>query len=171
MLAFTSDYMPKHSWRKTILLLSKLRLGLYGILELACPVSSKLPSTTLFLILLFGFSKRVNVIDAKKKKSGVQPVGFVETTGRAVSTRVLKRVKARHLWTNLALSCVAGTHSFEKQYKNRLMQNQAMEITAGWAMRHRAILGDFASPGSQIAMETSIIRCRIARFCFSVTGL
>ena len=64
---------------------------------------------------------------------------------------------ARHLWTNLALSCVAGTHSFEKQYKNRLMQNQAMEITAGRAMRHRAILGDFASPDSQIAIETGII--------------
>ena len=60
---------------------------------------------------------------------------------------------------------------FRKQYKNRLMQNQAMEITAGRAMRHRAILGDFASPDSQIAMETSIIGCRIARFCFSVTGL
>ena len=31
--------MPKHSWRKTILdlLLSKLRLGLSGILELAGP--------------------------------------------------------------------------------------------------------------------------------------
>ena len=126
-------------------------------------VSSKIPSTTLFLILLFGpgFSKRVNVIDAKKKKSGVQP-------SKQHSTGVLK---ARHLWTNLALSCVAGTHCFEKQYKNRLMQNQAMEITAGRAMRHRAILGDFASPDSQIAMETSIIGCRIARFCFSVTGL
>ena len=51
------------------------------------------------------------------------------------------------------------------------MQNQAMEITAGRAMRHRAILGEFASRDSQIAMETSIIGCRIARFCFSVTGL
>ena len=29
--------MPKHSWRKTILLLSKLRVGLSGILELAGP--------------------------------------------------------------------------------------------------------------------------------------
>ena len=38
------------------------------------------------------------------------------------------------------------------------MQNQAMEITAGRAivMRHRAILGDFTSADSQIAMETSI---------------
>ena len=100
----------------------------------------------------------------KKRRSTCR----IRRNNTAVSTGVLK---ARHLWTNLALSCVAGTHSFEKQYKSRLMQNQAMEITAGRAMRHRAILGDFASPDSQIAMETSIIGCRIARFCFSVTGL
>ena len=75
------------------------------------------------------------------------------------------------LWTNLALPCVAGTQSFEKSYENRLMQSQAMEITAGRAMQHRAILCDFASPDSQIAMETSISGCRMARFCFTVAGL
>ena len=107
------------------------------------------------------------MIDAKKKKKR-RSTCRIRRNNTAVSTGVLK---ARHLWTNLALYA-AGTHSFEKQYKNRLMQNQAMElITAGRAMRHRAILGDFASPDSQIAMETSIIGCRIARFCFSVTGL
>ena len=42
------------------------------------------------------------------------------------------------------------------------MQNQVMEITAGRAMRHRAILDHFASPDTQMAMETSIIGCRIA---------
>ena len=104
----------------------------------------------------------------QRKKKKQRSTCWIRRNNTAVSTGVLK---ARHLWTNLALSCVAGTHSFEKQYKNRLMQNRAMEITAGRAMRHRAILGDFASPDSQIAMETSIIGCRIARFCFSVTGL
>ena len=162
--------MPKHSWRKTILLLSKLRLGLYGILERAGSrpiVSSKIPSTTLFLILLFGFLKE-SQHDRCKEKEKRRSTCRIRRNNTAVSTGVLK---ARHLRTNLALSCVAGTHFFEKQYKNRLMQNQAMEITAGRSMRHRAILGDFASPDSQIAMETSIVGCRIARFCFSVTGL
>ena len=166
-----NDCMPKHSWRKTILLLSKLRLGLYGILELAWSRLSlrKYPPRHFSWFCCLGFSKRVNVIDAKKKKSGVQPVGFVETTQQWA---LESSKQGTLLWsTNLALSCVASTHSFEKQYKNRLMQNHAMEITAGRAMRHRAILGDFASPDSQIAMETSIIGCRIARFCFSVTGL
>ena len=107
------------------------------------------------------------MIEAKKKKSGVQPVGFVETTQQGA----LESSKQGTHGQILALPCVAGTQSFEKQYKNRLLQNQAMEITAGQAMRHRAILCDFASPDSQIAMETSIIGCRIARFCFSVTGL
>ena len=130
-------------------------------------VSSKIPSTTLFLILLFGFLKKSQRDRCKEKKKR-RSTCRIRRNNTAVSTGVLK---ARHLWTNLALSCVAGTHSFEKQYKNRLMQNQAMEITAGRAMQHRAILGDFASPDSQIAMETSIIGCRIARFCFSVTGL
>ena len=130
-------------------------------------VSSKIPSTTLFLILLFGFLKK-SQRDRSKEKQKRRPTCRIRRNNTAGSTGV---VKARHLWTNLALPCVAGTHSFEKQYKNRLMQNQAMEITAGRAMRHRAILGDFASPDSQIAMETSIIGCRIARFCFSVTGL
>ena len=72
-------------------------------------------------------------------------------------------VKARHQGT-----CVASTDSLEKPYKNRLMQKQVMENTAGWVMRHWAILDDFASPG---AIETSIIECRIARFCVSVTPL
>ena len=109
------------------------------------------------------------MIDAKKKKKR-RSTCRIRRNNTAVSTGVLK-ARHLHVWTNLALSCVAGRYSFEKQFKNRLMQNQAMEITAGRAMRHRAILGDFASPDSQIAMETSIIGCRIARFCFSVTGL
>ena len=166
-----NDCMPKHSWRKTILqlLLSKLRLGLSGILELAgpdCLFENTLPPT-LFLILLLGFLKKSQRDRCKEKKKR-RSTCRIRRNNTAVSTGVFK---ARRQWTNLALSCVAGTHSFEKQYKNRLMQNQAMEITAGRAMRHQAILGDFASPDSQIAMETSIIGCRIARFCFSVTGL
>ena len=127
--------------------------------------SSKTPSTTLFLILLIGFLKTINRDRSKKKKKR-----------RSTSCRNNKAGSAgvdesKALWTNLALPCVAGTKSFEKPYKNRVMQNQAMEITAGRPMRHQAILGDFASPVSKIAMETSIIGCRIARFCFSVTGL
>ena len=106
------------------------------------------------------------MIKTKKKKAAFNLSSKQQS--REFSTGV---VKARHQWTNLALPCVAGTQSFEKPYKNRLMQNQAMEITAVRAMRHRAILCDFASPDSQIAMETSISGCRIARFCFSVTGL
>ena len=73
-------------------------------------------------------------------------------------------VKASHLWTNLALPFVAGWNSFEKPYKHHLIQNQAMQITADRTMQHRAILGDFASPDSQIVMETSIIGCRIAQW-------
>ena len=45
-----------------------------------------------------------------------------------------------------------------------------MEMTASRTMQHRVILDDFASPDAQIAMETSIIGCRIARLSFSVTG-
>ena len=82
------------------------------------------------------------MIEAKKKKKR-----------RSTSRRNNKAGSAgvdesKALWTNLALPCVAGTKSVENPYKNRLMQNQAMEITAGRAiaMRHRAILGDFASP-------------------------
>ena len=157
------------SWRKTILLLSELRLGLSGILDLVgpdCLFENTLHDT--FLDFVVWVSQKESTWSMQRKKKKRRSTCRIRRNNTAVSTRVLK---ARHLWTNLALSCVAGTHSFEKQYKNRLMQNQAMEITAGRAMRHRAILGDFASPDSQIAMETSIIGCRIARFCFSVTGL
>ena len=79
-------------------------------------VSSKIPSTTLFLILLLGFSKRVNVIDAKEKKKR-RSTCRIRRNNTAVSSGVLK---ARHLWTNLALSCVAGTHSFEKTIQESL---------------------------------------------------
>ena len=162
-------WLPKHSWRKTILLLSKLRLGLSGILELAgsdCLFENTLHDTFLDFVNSMSFSKRVNRDRSKEKKR--RSTSRIHRNNTAGSTGV---PKARHLWTNLALPCVADTHSFEKQYNNRLMQNQAMQITARRALRHRAILGDFASRDSQIAMETRIIGCRITRFCFSVTGL
>ena len=138
-------------------------IGLSGILKLAgpdCLFENTLHDTFLDFVDKVS-QKQSTVIEAKIKK----PHSTSRRNNKAWSRQ------ARHLWTNLALPCVAGTQSFEKPYKNRLMQNQAMEITAGRAMRHRTILGDFASPDSQVAMETSIIGCRIARFCFSVTGL
>ena len=80
-------------------------------------------------------------------------------------------VKARYLGTDMR----SWYEVFEKPYKNHLIQNQAMEIAVGRTMHHCAILGDFASPDSQIAMETSIIGCRIARILLQcdrpVTGL
>ena len=50
-------------------------------------------------------------------------------------------------------------------------ESQEMEVMAGQAMQHPVILDDFTSLDAQIAMETSIIRCRIAWFCVSVTAL
>ena len=56
-------------------------MGLSGILELAgndCLFENTLHDT--FQILLFGFLKKSQRDRSKEKKSGVQPVGFVETT-------------------------------------------------------------------------------------------
>ena len=79
-----------------------------------------------------GFSERVNVIEAKKKKKA------------AFNLSDSSKQHSREHWSSqsktpvdkfgIAMRSRPGTHSFEKQYmyKNRLMQNQAMEITAGW---------------------------------------
>ena len=76
--------MPKHSWRKTILLLSKLTLPLSGILELAGPdcLFENTLHDTFFDFVDWVSQKQSTVIEAKKKKNGVQPL--VETTKQGV---------------------------------------------------------------------------------------
>ena len=59
--------------------------------------------------------KQSAVIEAKKK-------GGCSTSVRKNTEGRNGVVKARDPWTNLALPCVAGTQSFEKPSKNRLMQ-------------------------------------------------
>ena len=108
------ESLPKHSWRKTILLLSKLTLACLEILKLAgpdCLFENTLHDT--FFISLIGFLKNNQPWSKQRKKKAA-----INLSSKQQSRKYWSR-QARHVWTNLALPCVAGTQSFEKPYKNR----------------------------------------------------
>ena len=113
-----NDWMPKHSWRKTILLLSKLRLGMSGILELAgpdCLFENTLHDTFLDFVVWVSQKEWTWSMQRKKKR---RSTCRIRRNNTAVSTGVLK---ARHLWTNGAF---ANTSSCA--YKSK---------RAGWQLR------------------------------------
>ena len=121
-----NDCMPKHFWRKTILLLSKVEIGPVcnpGTSQVPI-VSSEIPSTTLFLVLLFGFLKKSQRDRCKEKKKAA--FNLSDSSKQHSSEHWNPQSKAPMdtvMRSRYAL--------FRKQYKNRLMQNQAMEITVG----------------------------------------
>ena len=166
-----NDRYHTPAWRKTILLLSKLTLGLSGIrvLELAgpdCLFENTLHDFSWFCWL--GFSKTINRDRSKEKKKRRSTSRRNNKAGSSV-LESSKQSTYGQIWhchaypvRNLSKNHTTIAWCRIKRWKSQL---------AGRCDIDRAILCDFASPDSQIAMETSIIGCRIARFCFSVTCL
>ena len=79
------------------------------------------------------------VIEEKKKKTCL----LSTCRNRQNKARSIGFVKIRDKFGTVMHS---RYELFRKPYKNRLIHNQAMEITTGRAMQHWAILYDFASP-------------------------